>query len=219
LLGTALLVATVVGSGIMAETLTKDVALELLGNTLPTGAILVVLITILGPISGAHFNPAVSIVFALKRELSATETGLYILVQILGGILGTMIAHGMFALPLLDASTKIRTGGPQWFAEAIAAFGLVTTILAGIRFQRSAVPWLVGLYITAAYWFTASTSFANPAVAIARSFTNTFSGIRPLDLPGFIAAQLCGAVAGMLVMTWLLQPDSGATPLDPEARL
>jgi glycerol uptake facilitator-like aquaporin len=219
LLGTALLVATVVGSGIMAETLTKDVALALLGNTLPTGAILVVLITILGPISGAHFNPAVSIVFALKRELSATETALYIAAQVLGGILGTMIAHGMFALPLLDASTKIRTGGPQWFAEGIAAFGLVATILAGIRFQRTAVPWLVGLYITAAYWFTASTSFANPAVAIARSFTNTFSGIRPLDVPGFIVAQLCGAVAGMLMMTWLLRPDSDATPMDSEAQL
>ena len=150
-MGTALLVATVVGSGIMAETLTKDVALALLGNTLPTGAILVVLITILGPISGAHFNPAVSIVFALKRELSTRDAAIYIGAQILGGILGTVIAHGMFAMPLLDASMKIRTGGAQWFAEAVAAFGLVVTILAGIRFQRSAVPWLVGLYITAAY--------------------------------------------------------------------
>jgi glycerol uptake facilitator-like aquaporin len=218
-LGTALLVATVVGSGIMAESLTKDAALALLGNTLPTGAILVVLITILGPISGAHFNPAVSIVFALKRELSATETLLYIVAQILGGIAGTMIAHAMFALPLLDASMKVRTGGAQWFAEAMAAFGLVATILAGIRFQRNAVPWLVGLYITAAYWFTASTSFANPAVAIARSFSNTFSGIRPLDLPGFIIAELAGAIVGMLVMTWLLRPDPDALPLDPEAKL
>jgi glycerol uptake facilitator-like aquaporin len=218
-LGTALLVATVVGSGIMAESLTKDVALALLGNTLPTGAILAVLITILGPISGAHFNPAVSIVFALKRELTATETLLYIAAQVLGGIAGTMIAHAMFALPLLDASMKVRTGGAQWFAEAVAAFGLVATILAGIRFQRSAVPWLVGLYITAAYWFTASTSFANPAVAIARSFSNTFSGIRPLDLPGFIIAELAGAILGMLVMTWLLRPDPGALPLDPEAKL
>src|ERR1700716_3933054 len=137
-LGTALLVATVVGSGIMAESLTRDVALALLGNTLPTGAILVVLITILGPISGAHFNPAVSIVFALKRELSATETLLYIIAQILGGIAGTIIAHAMFALPLLDASMKVRTGGAQWFAEAVAAFGLVATILGGIRFQRTA---------------------------------------------------------------------------------
>jgi glycerol uptake facilitator-like aquaporin len=218
-LGTALLVATVVGSGIMAESLTKDVGLALLGNTLPTGAILVVLITILGPISGAHFNPAVSIVFALKRELSATETLAYIAAQVLGGIAGTMIAHAMFALPLLDASMKVRTGGAQWFAEAVAAFGLVATILAGIRFQRNAVPWLVGLYITAAYWFTASTSFANPAVAIARSFSNTFSGIRPLDLPGFIIAEVAGAIVGMLVMTWLLRPDPDALPLDPEAKL
>ncbi|MEA2892146.1 MAG: hypothetical protein QOI05_2939 [Bradyrhizobium sp.] len=218
-LGTALLVATVVGSGIMAESLTKDVGLALLGNTLPTGAILVVLITILGPISGAHFNPAVSIVFALKRELSATETVLYIAAQVLGGIAGTMIAHAMFALPLLDASMKVRTGGAQWFAEAVAAFGLVATILAGIRFQRNAVPWLVGLYITAAYWFTASTSFANPAVAIARSFSNTFSGIRPLDLPGFIMAEVAGAIVGMLVMAWLLRPDPDALPLDPEAKL
>ena len=219
MLGTALLVATVVGSGIMAETLTKDVALALLGNTLPTGAILVVLITILGPISGAHFNPAVSIVFALKRELGMRDAALYITAQIIGGILGTMIAHGMFALPILDASMKVRTGGPQWFAEAVAAFGLIVTILAGIRFQKSAVPWLVGLYITAAYWFTASTSFANPAVAIARSFTNTFSGIRPLDLPGFIIAELCGAVIGMAAMTWLLHPNPDAPPLDPEAKL
>ena len=218
-LGTALLVATVVGSGIMAETLTKDVALALLGNTLPTGAILVVLITILGPISGAHFNPAVSIVFALKRELSMRDTILYIAAQVVGGIVGTMIAHGMFALPLLDASMKARTGGAQWFAEAVAAFGLVATILAGIRFQKSAVPWLVGLYITAAYWFTASTSFANPAVAIARSFTNTFSGIRPIDLPGFIVAEICGAIVGMLVMSWLLQVSPDAPPLDPEAIL
>jgi len=218
-LGTALLVTTVVGSGIMAETLTKDTALALLGNTLPTGAILVVLITILGPISGAHFNPAVSLIFALKRELTGGDAALYIGAQVLGGILGTMIAHGMFALPLLDASMKARTGGAQWFAEAVAAFGLVATILAGIRFQRAAVPWLVGLYITAAYWFTASTSFANPAVAIARSFTNTFSGIRPVDLPGFIAAELFGAILGMLLMTWLLRPEKDAPALNPEAIL
>ncbi|MFK4655630.1 glycerol uptake facilitator-like aquaporin [Bradyrhizobium japonicum] len=203
-LGTGILVATVVGSGIMAETLTKDVALALLCNTLPTGAILVVLITVLGPISGAHFNPAVTLVFAGKRELPVNEAVLYVVAQIAGGIAGTMAAHLMFGLPLLDFSTKVRTGGPQWFAEAVAAFGLVATILAGIRFQRTAVPWLVGLYITAAYWFTASTSFANPAVAIARSLTNTFSGIRPTDLPGFILAELCGAFAGMLLMNWLL---------------
>lgn len=204
-LGTALLVATVVGSGIMAENLTKDVALALLGNTLPTGAILVVLISILGPISGAHFNPAVSLVFALRRELAPRDASLYVAAQVAGGIAGTVIAHAMFALPLIDASLKIRSGGPQWFAEAVAAFGLLATILAGIKFNRTAVPWLVGLYITAAYWFTASTSFANPAVAIARSMTNTFSGIRPADLPGFIAAELCGAVVALIFMTWLLR--------------
>ena len=212
-LGTGILVATVVGSGIMAETLTKDVALALLCNTLPTGAILVVLITVLGPISGAHFNPAVTLVFTGKRELPVNEAALYVIAQIAGGIAGTMTAHLMFGLPLLDLSTKVRTGGPQWFAEAVAAFGLVATILAGIRFQRTAVPWLVGLYITAAYWFTASTSFANPAVAIARSLTNTFSGIRPTDLPGFILAELCGAFAGLLLMNWLLGHSNARGPV------
>jgi glycerol uptake facilitator-like aquaporin len=212
-LGTGILVATVVGSGIMAETLTKDVALALLCNTLPTGAILVVLITVLGPISGAHFNPAVTLVFTGKRELPVNEAALYVIAQIAGGIAGTIAAHLMFALPLLDLSIKVRTGGPQWFAEAVAAFGLVATILASIRFQRTAVPWLVGLYITAAYWFTASTSFANPAVAIARSLTNTFAGIRPTDLPGFILAELCGAFAGMLLMNWLLGPSKVRGPV------
>ncbi|MGE0286990.1 MAG: aquaporin [Bradyrhizobium sp.] len=204
-LGTALLVATVVGSGIMAEALSKDVGLQLLGNTLPTGAILVVLITIFGPVSGAHFNPAVSLVMALRGDLSASEASRYIAAQILGGIAGTVIAHAMFGLPLFDFSMKVRTGGAQWFAEVVAAFGLVATILAGIRLNRPAVPWLVGLYITAAYWFTASTSFANPAVAIARSLTNTFSGIRPIDLPGFIAAELVGAVIALMLMGWLLR--------------
>jgi glycerol uptake facilitator-like aquaporin len=218
-LGTVLLVATVVGSGIMAESLTEDVALALLGNTLPTGAILVVLITIFGPISGAHFNPAVSLIFALKRELTPRDAVLYTAAQTAGGIAGTVLAHAMFALPLLDASLKVRAGGAQWLAEGVAAFGLVATILAGIRFNRPAVPVLVGLYITAAYWFTASTSFANPAVAIARSLTNTFSGIRPVDLPGFIAAELCGAVVGMLVMAWLLRSEKDAAPLNPEAML
>jgi glycerol uptake facilitator-like aquaporin len=219
-LGTALLVATVVGSGIMAESLTKDVALALLGNTIATGAMLVVLITILGPISGAHFNPAVSLVFALKRDLSSRDAALYVVAQVAGGIVGTMVAHLMFALPLLDQSMKARTGGAQWFAEWVATFGLVTTILAGIRFERAAVPWLVGLYITAAYWFTASTSFANPAVAIARSLTNTFSGIRPIDLPGFIAAQLLGAVCALALIGWLLRESVHVSePLNVEAQL
>jgi glycerol uptake facilitator-like aquaporin len=205
-LGTAILVTTVVGSGIMAETLTKDVALALLCNTLPTGAILVVLITLLGPISGAHFNPAVSVVFALRRELLAGEALLYIAAQIAGGIAGTIIAHLMFDMAPLAASAKMRTGTAQWFSEAVAAFGLIVTILGGIRFARDSVPWLVGLYITAAYWFTASTSFANPAVAIARSLTNTFSGIRPADLPGFIGAEFAGALLGLALMSWLLAP-------------
>jgi glycerol uptake facilitator-like aquaporin len=218
-LGTALLVATVVGSGIMAENLTKDVALALLANTLATGAILVVLITILGPISGAHFNPAVSLIFALKRDLIPRDAVLYMAAQIGGGLIGTMLAQAMFARPLLEASLKMRTGGAQWLAEGVAAFGLVATILAGIRFERSAVPWLVGLYITAAYWFTSSTSFANPAVAIARSMTNSFSGIRPHDLPGFVAAEFCGAVAALILMRWLLRAAGEAAPVLKEAQL
>ncbi|MBI3699476.1 MAG: aquaporin family protein [Afipia sp.] len=217
-LGTALLVATVVGSGIMAESLTKDSALALLGNTLPTGAILVVLISILGPISGAHFNPAVSLVFALKRELPVRDMFYYVAAQILGGILGTMIAHAMFAMPLLDISMKARTGGAQWFAEGVAAFGLIATILGGIKFERASVPWLVGLYITAAYWFTASTSFANPAVAIARSLTDTFSGIRPRDLPGFIAAELSGALVALIVMGWLLRTTNATISMHEKAQ-
>jgi glycerol uptake facilitator-like aquaporin len=220
MLGTALLVATVVGSGIMAESLTKDTALALLGNTLPTGAILVVLITILAPISGAHFNPAVTLVFALRRDLPARDATFYGLAQVGGGVLGTIAAHAMFALPLLGASAKARTGAPLWLAEWVATFGLITTILAGNRFARTAVPWLVGLYITAAYWFTASTSFANPAVAIARAFTNTFSGIRPVDLPGFILAQLLGALCALAFTSWLLREDAGAAePIKAEAQL
>jgi glycerol uptake facilitator-like aquaporin len=218
-LGTAFLVATVVGSGIMAESLTRDVALTLLGNTLATGAILVVLITIFGPVSGAHFNPAVTLVFALKRDLTPRDALLYMTAQIIGGLAGTMLAHAMFALPLVDASLKMRSGGGQWLAEGVATFGLIATILAGIRFERAAVPWLVGLYITAAYWFTSSTSFANPAVAIARSFTNTFSGIRPIDLPGFIVAELGGAILAMMVMNWLLRTAAEAVPMAKEAQL
>lgn len=202
-LGTGILVATVVGSGIMADRLTNDVALALLGNTLPTGAILVVLINILGPISGAHFNPAVTLVLALRRKIELNAAAAYVAAQVLGGIAGTLLAHAMFELPLLQASETIRTGSGQWIAEVVAAFGLVFTILAGLRFRPEAVAWLVGLYITAAYWFTASTSFANPAVAIARAFTDTFAGIRPIDVPAFIAAQVVGAVLAMFVAAWL----------------
>jgi glycerol uptake facilitator-like aquaporin len=223
-LGTAFLVATVVGSGIMAESLAHDPAVALLANTLATGAILVVLITILGPISGAHFNPAVSMIFAVRRDLSWRIAGLYTLVQIAGGIVGTLAAHAMFALPLVEFSLKARTGGAQWFSEGVASFGLIATILAGIRHEQKSVPWLVGFYITAAYWFTASTSFANPAVAIARALTNSFSGIRPADVPGFIIAELIGALCGLALMTWLLRmpaesPSLKADPLKAEAQL
>ncbi|MBL8571567.1 MAG: aquaporin family protein [Phreatobacter sp.] len=207
-IGTAMLVATVVGSGIMADGLTRDQALALLCNTLPTGAILVVLIAILGPVSGAHFNPAVSMVFALRGDLAGREATAYAAAQVLGGIAGTAIAHLMFGLAPFGISPKIRTGASQWFAEWVAAFGLVATIFGGLRFAAQAVPWLVGLYITAAYWFTASTSFANPAVAVARSLTATFSGIRPVDLPGFIVAELAGAACALAFMGWLL---AGAT--------
>ncbi len=206
-LGTLLLVCTVVGSGIMADNLSDDVAVSLLGNTIPTGAILVVLITILGPISGAHFNPAVSFAFLLRREISVLDTAAYMTAQVAGGFLGAIIAHGMFALDLVQTSQTVRTGTAQWFAEIVATFGLVGIILGGIRFRVEAVPMLVGLYITAAYWFTASTSFANPAVAIARAFTNTFSGIRPVDLPGFITAEFIGAAIAVAVFGWLLKAD------------
>ena len=203
-LGTAILVATVVGSGIMADRLTNDVALSLLGNTIPTGAILVVLITILGPVSGAHFNPAVTMVFALRRDIEPIAALFYIAMQILGGIVGSFLAHAMFELPIIEVSRTVRTGSGQWIAEVVAAFGLIFTILAGLRFRPDAIGWLVGLYITAAYWFTASTSFANPAVAIARSLSDTFAGIRPLDLPGFIIAELVGALLAMAIANWML---------------
>lgn len=203
-LGTGLLVCTVVGSGIMADKLSDDVAVSLLGNTIPTGAILVVLITILGPISGAHFNPAVTFAFWLKRQITMAEVMPYVILQILGGIAGALVAHVMFDLPILQTSTTVRTGSAQWIAEVVATFGLLATILGGLKFREDAIPWLVGLYITAAYWFTASTSFANPAVAISRSFTDTFSGIRPVDLPGFIAAELVGAALAVWFFGWLL---------------
>jgi glycerol uptake facilitator-like aquaporin len=202
--GAALLVAAVVGSGIMAETLTKDVALALLCNTFATGSILVVLITILGPISGAHFNPAVSLIFLIKRELQVADAACYVAAQVAGAIVGVMVAHAMFDQALLQVSSTVRSGSSQWFAEFVAAFGLVAVILGGLRFSSAALPWLVGLYITAAYWFTASTSFANPAVALARSLSNTFSGIRPVDVPAFAAAEFAGALVALLVMQWLL---------------
>lgn len=205
-LGTGQLVAAVIGSGIMADRLTEDAALALLCNALATGASLVVLISIFGPISGAHFNPAVTLVFALRRDVPISIAVSYIAAQVFGGIAGTLSAHLMFGLPLLELSSTARTGASQWFAEVVATFGLVGTILAGIRFRAEAIAWLVGLYITAAYWFTASTSFANPAAAIARSLTDTFSGIRPLDVSAFIAAELVGSLVAFLLFTWLLRP-------------
>jgi glycerol uptake facilitator-like aquaporin len=208
-LGTGLLVATVVGSGIMGESLAGgNVALALLGNTLPTGAILVVLILAFGPISGAHFNPAVSLVMSLRKAHPWREFIPYALVQIVGGCVGTLVAHGMFELPLFELAIKARSGPAQWFAEFVATFGLIVTILAVSRFKSEAIPVAVGLYITAGYWFTASTSFANPAVTIARALTKSFSGIAPGDAPMFIVAQLVGALSGLVLMRWLLaEPD------------
>ena len=207
-LGTGLLVAAVVGSGIMAERLTADGALALLCNTLPTGAALVVLITILGPISGAHFNPAVTLALFMQRAIDTNGLLAYIPAQIAGGVAGALLAHAMFDLPLFQVSDTARSGGGQWLAEAVATFGLVFTVLAGLRFRSEAVPWLVGLYLTAAYWVTASTSFANPAVTIARSLTDTFSGIRPIDAPGFILAEILGAMVAVALAGWMLLPSA-----------
>jgi len=205
-LGTAVLVAAVVGSGIMADKLAGgNQAVALLGNTIPTGAILVVLITILGPISGAHFNPAVSLVFASRGELPWRDVLPYIILQCLGGIAGTIVAHLMFDLAPLMIGTTVRSGPSQWLAEAVATFTLVLTILGGVRYAPHAIPWLVGLVITAAYWFTASTSFANPAVTLARGFTTTFAGIAINHVPGFVVAQFIGAAIGALVATVLFR--------------
>jgi glycerol uptake facilitator-like aquaporin len=216
-LGTALLLATVIGSGIMGERLAGgNVAIALLGNTIPTGAILVVLITMLGPISGAHFNPAVTAVFAIKGEMSGSEALGYVVVQVLGGIVGVLAAHVMFDEALLQLSTKVRAGPSQWFSEWVAAFGLVSTILLTLRANAAAVATSVGLYITAAYWFTASTSFANPAVTVARAFSNTFAGIRPQDVLPFVVAQLIGAVVAVYVCRWLLaEPAASAAKRSP----
>ena len=209
-LGTALLVATVVGSGIMADALSTDDAVSLLGNTIPTGAILIVLITILGPVSGAHFNPAVTLVFAARRDLAPGLALAYVAAQIAGGIAGSLLAHAMFELPMLQVSTRARTDAGQWIAEVVATFGLLLTILGGLRHRADAVPWLVGLYISAAYWFTASTSFANPAVAIARGLSDTFAGIRPADVPAFVLAEIAGALLAAALAGWLFVPDRHA---------
>lgn len=204
-LGTALLVATVIGSGIMGEQLAGgNAAIALLGNTIATGAILVVLILIFGPVS-AHFNPAVSLSFALQGRLPWKEFLAYVPLQIIGGIAGALSAHVMFELPLISASSHIRTGTGVWVGELIATFGLLLTILGCLKNRPEAVPYAVGLFITAGYWFTSSTSFANPAVTIARAFSNTFAGIRPEDVCGFIIAQIAGCLLAIMFVQWLLQ--------------
>jgi glycerol uptake facilitator-like aquaporin len=203
-LGTALLLAAVVGSGIMAEKLSGgNAGLALLANSLATGAALFVLITILGPVSGAHFNPAVTLVMRLKIAISNSDAVLYAVAQIAGGIAGVLITHVMFDLNVLQTSATPRTGVGQWTAEAVAAFGLILTILGAARFAADKVAMSVALYIVSAYWFTASTSFANPAVTVARSVTNTFAGIAPADVAAFIAAQIAGAVLGQVIGGWL----------------
>lgn len=203
-LGTALLVATVVGSGIMGEQLAGgNAAIALLGNTLATGAALVVLILIFGAISGAHFNPVVSLSFAVQRRLPWKDFFSYIAVQVVGGVSGAVLAHIMFDLPLITASTHARTGMGVWTGEVVASFGLLATILGCLRTRPDAVPYAVGLFITAGYWFTSSTSFANPAVTIARALSDTFAGIRPEDVPAFIAAQVVGAAIATGLVKWL----------------
>ena len=205
-LGSALLLAVVIGSGIMGERLAGgNVAIALLGNTLATGAGLVVLITVLGPISGAHFNPAVTLVAFVRHEIAARDGLLYLFVQIGGAIGGAWLAHAMFGEPILQVSTRLREGPAQMLSEAVATFGLVGVILGTIRFRPDFTPVAVGLYITAAYWFTASTSFANPAVTVARALSDTFAGIAPASTPAFILAQLVGALLATLAFGWLLK--------------
>ncbi len=208
-LGTAFLLAAVVGSGIMAQKLAGgNGAIALLCNTLPTGAILVVLILVFGPVSGAHFNPAVSLAFALRGELPWRSAVLYIVMQVTGGIAGVWAAHLMFELPLWQFSTTVRAGGGQLLAEAVATFGLLLTLLGCVARSPSAVPYAVGLYITSAYWFTASTSFANPAVTVARSLSDTFAGIAPAGVAAFIGAQLAGMLVAAVLGGWLWKRDA-----------
>jgi len=211
-LGTLFLLATVVGSGIMAERLAGgNTAIALLGNTIPTGSILIVLILVFGPISGAHFNPAVTLAFAIRKEISTRQSVLYVAVQIFGGICGVLVAHVMFDNPLIDPSTTVRSGLGQWVGEFVATFGLVGTILGCLKARPEAVPYAVGLYITAAYWFTSSTSFANPAVTIARGFSNTFAGINPVNIAAFVAVQLVAAILATFFFHWLLDEQREAS--------
>ena len=202
-LGTAFLLAAVVGSGIMAQKLAADAATALLCNTLATGAILAVLILLFGPLSGAHFNPAVSVGFALRKELPWSEAAAYIAAQVLGGLVGVWVAHLMFELPVWQFSITERTGAGQWLAEAVATFGLLLTIFGCAARRPESVPYAVGLYITAAYWFTASTSFANPAVTIARSLSDTFAGIAPAGVAVFIVSQFAGMLVAVGLSRWL----------------
>jgi glycerol uptake facilitator-like aquaporin len=213
-LGTAFLLAAVVGSGIMAQRLSGgNQALALLGNTLPTGAILAVLILIFAPVSGAHFNPVVTLAFALRRELSWRDAGAYVAVQFVAAILGVWAAHLMFELPMWQVSTTVRAGHAQWFAELIASFGLLLTILGCVARAPPSTAYAVGRYITAAYWFTASTSFANPAVTVARSLSDTFAGIAPGGVLPFMVAQTVGATAAAVVGRWLWPGAAGSVPI------
>jgi len=213
-LGTLFLLAVVVGSGIMAENLSGgNVAIALLGNTIPTGAILVVLILVFGPISGAHFNPAVTLAFAIRKQIAPSTSALYVIAQIVGGITGVVIAHLMFDNPLIDLSATARTGLGQWTGEFVATFGLVMTLLGCVKARPDAVPYAVGLFITAGYWFTSSTSFANPAVTISRALTNTFSGIDPTHVAAFIAVQLIAAVVATVSFGWLLDEPPAKTEM------
>lgn len=217
LVGTAGLLATVVGSGIMAERLAGgNVAVALLGNTLATGAILVVLILVFAPVSGAHFNPAVSLAFFARRELPPVDALLYVTVQVAGGLIGVAAAHLMFEQQVMQISLNPREGPAQWLSESIATFGLVATILGTLRWRPEAVAYAVGLFISAGYWFTASTSFANPAVTVARSFTDTFTGIRPVDAPGFIVAECIGALIAVTFMSWLFASRQSASTIDTD---
>ena len=210
--GTALLVATVIGSGIMAERLAGgNLALALLGNTLSTGCMLVVLIGVFGPISGAHFNPAVSLVFTALRKLSIDRLAPYVAAQLGGALIGVLVAHAMFETPLLQLSTHVRTGTAQWLAEAVATFGLIGTILGVSRSRPEGVAYAVGLYIAAAYWFTSSTSFANPAVTAARALTDSFAGIDPSGVPAFVIAELVGAAVAWLFFGWLFESRGSRT--------
>jgi glycerol uptake facilitator-like aquaporin len=212
-LGTAMLLAIVVGSGIMAERLAGgNVAIALLANAIATGAGLVALILMFGAISGAHFNPVVTLSAAAQGQLPWRAVAPYLAVQVVGAFVGVAAAHGMFGAPLFFASEHMRTGAPQWWSECVATFGLIGVIIGCSRSRPSTTPFAVAAYITAAYWFTASTSFANPAVTLARSATNTFAGIRPVDAPGFIAAQLVGAAAATAVFCWLYRAVPAAVP-------